>query len=57
MSTKKKSESKKPFVRHLVTLDENILNEVKAKYDDFNLSKFVRDSLELMLILKNGETV
>lgn len=56
MSTRKKSEGKQPLVRHLVTLDENILNEVKAKYSAFNLSMFVRDSLVFMLMVRNSET-
>lgn len=55
MSTRKKSEGKQPLVRHLVTLDENILNEVKAKFEDFNLSMFVRDSLNFMLVVKNSK--
>lgn len=49
MSTRKKSKSKQPLVRHLVTLDENILNKVKTKFEDFNLSMFVRDSLTGLL--------
>lgn len=49
MSTEKKSKGKQPLVRHLVTLDEDILNKVKAKYKDFNLSLFVRYSLEELL--------
>lgn len=49
MSTAKKSKGKKILVRHLVTLDEDILNKVKSKYKDFNLSLFVRYSLEELL--------